>query len=90
MTSIKPLKKRLEDIDLLKGLAIILMSFVHVNSLLFVEPFGILDDLTYIGSTVCFVVFLFSFSFLQGKKLLVGKIDSWKKIFRKNFTKNEV
>lgn len=83
MTSIKPLKQRLEDIDLLKGLAIILMSFVHVNSLLFVEAFGILDTLTFVGSTVCFVVFLFAFSFLQGKKLLAGKIDSWGKIFKK-------
>lgn len=85
VTSIKPLKQRFEDIDLLKGLAIILMSFVHVNSLLFVEPFGILDDLTFIGSTVCFVAFLFSFSFLQGKKLLAGKTDSWRRIFKKIF-----
>jgi len=77
------LKKRFEDIDLLKGLAIILMSFVHVNSLLFLHPFGLLDDVTYLGSTVCFVIFLFAFSFLQGKKLLGGKIDSWKKILKK-------
>lgn len=83
MISLNPLKQRFEDIDLLKGLAIILMSFVHVNSLLFVKPFGVLDDLTFIGSTVCFVTFLLAFSFLQGKKLLAGKIDSWRKIFTK-------
>lgn len=83
MISLNPLKQRFEDIDLLKGLAIILMSFVHVNSLLFVKPFGVLDHLTFIGSTVCFVTFLFAFSFLQGKKLLEGKIDSWRKIFTK-------
>lgn len=77
------MKQRFEDIDLLKGLAVILMSFVHVNSLLFVEPFGVLDDLTFIGSTVCFIIFLFAFSFLQGKKLLEGKIDSLSKILKK-------
>jgi len=83
MTGIKPLKQRFEDIDLLKGFSIILMSFVHVNSLLFIKPFGILDDITFIGSTVCFITFLFAFSFLQGKKLLVGKIDSLSKILKK-------
>lgn len=75
--------KRFEEIDLLKGFAIILMSFVHVNSLLFIHPFGFLDDLTYLGSTVCFVIFLFAFSFLQGKKLLDGNKDSWGKILKR-------
>jgi len=44
MVTSEALKRRFEDIDLLKGLAIILMSFVHVNSLLFLHPFGFFKE----------------------------------------------
>lgn len=55
------------------------MSFVHVNALLF-RGKGILDGITFLGATVCFVVFLFGIGYVSGKKILENREDSWNKI----------
>lgn len=70
------MKKRDIKIDLLKTVAIILMSFVHVNSLIYTGK-GLLDTVTYLGATVCFSIFLFSIGYIQGKKIEEGKELTW-------------
>jgi len=62
------MKERDYPLDILKSIAIVLMSSVHVNSLLQVNS-GILDKITFLGATVCFSVFLFGIGFVAGKKI---------------------
>lgn len=77
------MKKREFTLDILKSIAVVLMSFVHVNSLLY-SGGGILDKITFLGATVCFSVFLFSIGFVSGKKMGEKKEDSWAKILKKS------
>lgn len=76
------MKERDYPLDILKSIAIMLMSFVHINSLLQVNS-GILDKITFLGATVCFSVFLFGIGFVAGKKITNGEKDSWKKVLHK-------
>lgn len=78
------MKKREFTLDILKSIAVVLMSFVHVNSLLY-SGNGILDKITFLGATVCFSVFLFSIGFVNGKKMEEKKEDSWAKVLKKTF-----
>lgn len=75
------MKERDMKIDLLKTVAIVLMSFVHVNSLLYSGK-GLLDSITYLGATVCFSIFLFGIAYIQGKKLEDGKEINWRGVLR--------
>lgn len=75
------MKKRDIKIDLLKTVAIILMSFVHINSLIYTGK-GLLDTVTYLGATVCFSIFLFSIGYIQGKKITEGKELTWKNVLK--------
>lgn len=75
------MQKRDIKIDLLKTVAIILMSFVHVSSLIYTGK-GFLDSVTYLGATVCFSMFLFSIGYIQGKKIGEGKELTWKNVLK--------
>ncbi len=61
-------KKRYEEIDILRGVAILLMIITHINGFFAKGNIMPLDLITYLGATVCFTVFLFCFSFLYGIK----------------------
>ena len=76
------MKERDYALDILKSIAIVLMSFVHINSLLQVNT-GVLDKITFLGATVCFSVFLFAIGYVAGKKIVERKEDSWKKVIKK-------
>ena len=75
------MKKRYLKIDILKTLSILLMSFVHVNSLIYTGK-GLLDSITYLGATVCFSIFLFATAYIQGKKIEEKKEITWKKLLK--------
>lgn len=76
------MQKREINIDILKTIGVILMSFVHVNTLLFTGK-GILDGITYLGSTVCFSIFLFAIGYINGKKVIDNNEDCWAKVWQK-------
>lgn len=79
------MKKRDVKIDLLKSIACVLMSFVHINSLFYSEK-GLLDSITFLGATVCFSMFLFAISFIQGRKMQGKTLLTWKKVLRSSLS----
>ncbi len=56
-------------IDFLRGFGVFLMLITHVNGLFLLSNAKPLDYLTYLGATVCFVIFLFCFGFVYGYKI---------------------
>lgn len=66
------INKRDYSIDFVRGIAIILMIFTHVNGLMYLNPVAPLDWITFAGATVCFSLFLFCFSYIYGIKAEKG------------------
>jgi fucose 4-O-acetylase-like acetyltransferase len=77
--------KRDYHLDTVKGLAVIAMSFVHVNIFFLNTSNAILDSITKWGAISCFSAFLLISGILVGKSISNKKKPSWFKTAKKLF-----
>jgi hypothetical protein len=77
--------KRDIHLDIVKGLAVVGMSFVHVNIFFLNQPNSILDQITKWGAISCFSSFLLIFGILGGIALNRNKKPTWFKTLKKMF-----
>jgi hypothetical protein len=77
--------KRDYHLDTVKGLAVIAMSFVHVNIFFLDSSNVVLDSITKWGAISCFSSFLLISGILVGKSISKGKKPSWFKTVKEIF-----
>lgn len=75
--------KRDHSLDIVKGLAVIAMSFVHVNIFFLSRQDLVLDNITKWGAIACFSTFLLISGILGGMALKKGKKPSWSKTLKR-------
>lgn len=75
--------RRDHHLDIVKGLAVISMSFVHVNIFFLNQHNFILDNITKWGAISCFSAFLLISGILVGKSISKGKKPNWFKIIKR-------
>ena len=75
--------RRDHHLDIVKGLAVIMMSFVHVNIFFLNKQNLILDNITKWGAISCFSAFLLISGILVGKSINKGKKPNWFKIIKR-------
>lgn len=70
------------SLDLLRGVAVILMIITHVNGLLYSGDSGFVDFFTYWGATLCFSIFIFVSGAVYGIKIYKDKLSNKKLLKR--------
>jgi uncharacterized membrane protein len=75
--------RRDHDIDILKGLAVLAMSFVHVNIFFLGNQAPVLDLITKWGAISCFTTFLIIVGIIQGRFIGKGRKPKWSKTSRR-------
>jgi uncharacterized membrane protein len=75
--------KRDHDLDILKGVAVIAMSFVHVNIFFLDQQALVLDKITKWGAISCFTAFLLIVGIIEGRLIKKEKTPKWSKILKR-------
>lgn len=75
--------KRDRDLDILKGIAVVAMSFVHVNIFFLDQQAVVLDHITKWGAISCFTSFLLIVAILEGRALSKEKVPRWSKTLKR-------